>query len=158
DLGVLTGLRGDLDRSRMLLHDDVVSDGQPEASALSSGFCCEEGIENLLPHLTWNAVAVVANPDLNFVAKVLCHRHYGWLIAIAAVLLFALGRRVEAVRNQVQESPCDLLGEDIDFARSGIKRPLHRNLEALFLGAGTMIGEIEALLDERVDINQPMLA
>ena len=39
-----------------------------------------------------------------------------------------------------------------------IKGPLHIDLEALLLGAGTMIGEIEALLDERVDVDQPMFA
>ena len=80
------------------------------------------------------------------------------LIAIAIVLLFALGRRIKAVGDQVQESPCDLLREDIDFAGGRIKGPLHSDLEALLLGAGTMIGEIEALLDERVDIDQPMFA
>jgi hypothetical protein len=47
---------------------------------------------------------------------------------------------MKAVRDQVQESPGDLLREYVDFARSGIKRPLNRNLEALILGASTMIG------------------
>ena len=58
----------------MLFHDDVVSDGQAEASALSGRFCREEGIEHLLPCFGWNASAVVANPDLNFVAKILRRR------------------------------------------------------------------------------------
>ena len=39
-----------------------------------------------------------------------------------------------------------------------IKGLLHIDLEALLLGAGTMIGEIETLLDERVGVNQPMFA
>ena len=55
----------------MLLHDDVVSDGQAKASALSSRLRREEGIEHLFPDLGRNAGAVVANPDFNFVAKVL---------------------------------------------------------------------------------------
>ena len=82
----------------------------------------------------------------------------GWLIAIAIVLLFALGRRIKAVRDQVQESPCDLLREYIDLASGRIKGPLHSDLEALLLGASTMIGEIETLLDEGVGVNQPMFA
>ena len=101
----------------MLLHDDVVSDGQAKASTLAGRLCREEGIEHLFPYFGRNAGAVVANPDLNSVAKVLCRSRKGWLIAIAIVLLFALGRRIEAVRDQVQESPRDLLREDIDLHR-----------------------------------------
>src|SRR5262249_33781830 len=63
-----------------------------------------------------------------------------------------------AVRDQVQESSRDLLREYVDFAGCRIKRPLYIDLEALLLCAGTMIGEIEALIDERVGINQPMFA
>ena len=37
DFGELAGLRIDLYRPRMLLHDDVVSDGQAKASAFSGG-------------------------------------------------------------------------------------------------------------------------
>ena len=59
----------------MLLDDDVVSDGQAKASALSGGFCREEGIEHLFLYFRRNADAVIANPDLDFVAKVLCRRH-----------------------------------------------------------------------------------
>src|SRR5262245_26717554 len=83
DLGVLAGLGVDLYRTLMLLDDDVVSDGQAKAGTLTRRFCREEGIEHLLLYLGRNAGAVIANSDLNFVAKVLCHRHYGWLIAIA---------------------------------------------------------------------------
>ena len=59
---------------RVLLHNDVVSDGQTKAGALSSRFCCEERIEHLVPDLGRNAGAVVTNADLNFVTEVLCHR------------------------------------------------------------------------------------
>ena len=67
----------------MLLDDDVVSDGQAKASTLASRFCCEEGIEHLFPYFGRNARAVVAYPDFNFVAKVLClHRQIGRLLAL----------------------------------------------------------------------------
>src|SRR5262249_22232567 len=104
-----------------------------------------------------NAEAIVANPDLNIVAKVLCRRRNGRLIASASVLLFALARGIKAVRYQVQESPSDLLRVHIDLTGRRIKRPLHINFEALILGARTMIGKIEAFLDERIDIDRPML-
>src|SRR6516164_9820544 len=142
----------------MLLHDDVVGDRQAKASTLARGFCCEEGVEHLFPYFGRNAEAVVANPDLNLVAQVLCRHHKGWLIDFAAGLLFALGRGIKAVRYQVQESPCDLLRVHIDLTGGRIKEPLDIDLEALLLSAGTMICEIEALLDESVRINQPMLA
>ena len=41
---------------------------------------------------------------------------------------------------------------------AGIKRPLQRDVEALLLGPRPVIGEIEAFLDEGVDIDGPMLA
>ena len=40
----------------------------------------------------------------------------------------------------------------------GIERPLDRDVEALLLGARPVIGEIEALLDERIDVRKPALA
>src|SRR5215471_14363014 len=83
--------------------NDVVGDGQAKASAFSSRFCREEGIEHLFPYFGRNAGAVVPNPYLYAVAEVLCRGSECGLIAIAIVLLSALGRRIEAVRDQVQK-------------------------------------------------------
>src|SRR6516162_7306873 len=47
DFGVLTSLRIDLYRSRMLFYDDVVTDRQAEAGALPSRLRREEGIKHL---------------------------------------------------------------------------------------------------------------
>ena len=38
-----------------------------------------------------------------------------------------------------------------------VKGPLQRDIEALLLGPSPVIGEIEALLDQRVDIDRPVL-
>ena len=81
----------------MLLHDDVVSDGKAKTGALASGFCRKERIEHLFLHLGRNAGAVVAYPNLNFVAEVFRRRRKSRLITISIIMLFALGRRVEAV-------------------------------------------------------------
>src|SRR5215471_9757467 len=142
----------------MLLHDDVVSDGQAEASTLTSRLCREEGIEHLVPDLGRNAGAVVANRDLYAVAEVLCRSRKSGFKAFAVVLLFTFSRRIEAVGDQIQESPRDFLRVHIDLTGGRIKEPLHIDLEALLLCASTMIGEIEALLDECVDVDGPMLA
>src|SRR5262249_29176860 len=58
----------------------------------------------------------------------------------------------------VQERSCDLLRVPIDLTARRIKGPLHIDLEARLLGAGTMIGEIKALLDEGIDVDRPMLS
>src|SRR6516162_4793926 len=102
----------------MLLHDDVVSDGQAKASALASGFCCEERIEHLFPYFGRNARAVIANRDLYAIAEVLRRSDKSRLIATATVLLFALGRRIKAIRYKVQKCPCDLLRVHIDLTGS----------------------------------------
>ena len=39
----------------------------------------------------------------------------------------------------------------------GIKRPFQLDIEALLLGARPVIGEVEAFLDESVDIDRPVL-
>jgi hypothetical protein len=94
----------------MLFDDDVVADGQAKSGALSGWFGREEGIEHLLLYVGRNAGAVVANPDLYAVAEVLRRSRKSRLIAFAITLLFALGRRIEAVGDQVQESTCDSCG------------------------------------------------
>ena len=97
----------------MLLDDDVVSDGQAKASAFAGGLGREEGVEHLFLHLGRDAGAVVANRDLHAVAEVLGRGHKGWLIVVSISCLFALGRRIEAVRDQVQQSPRNVLREHI---------------------------------------------
>ena len=37
---------------------------------------------------------------------------------------------------------------------AGIERLLQRDIEALLLGARAVIGEVEALLDERIDVDE----
>ena len=68
------GLRVDLDRAGMLLHDDVVAERQAEAGPFAGRLGREERIEHLLLHLGRNAGAVVADPDLDPVAEVLAWR------------------------------------------------------------------------------------
>jgi hypothetical protein len=40
----------------------------------------------------------------------------------------------------------------------GIKSPLQRDVEALLLCSRTVVGEIERLIDEGVDVDEPMLS
>ena len=60
-------------------------------------------------------------------------------------------RRVDPVRNQVEQNPGDFLWEDVNFSSNWIERSLYRNIEIPFLSPGAVIGEINAFLDERID-------
>jgi hypothetical protein len=46
------------------------------------------------------------------------------------------------------------LGKNVDFSRRGIKGPFQGDIEALRLSAGTVIGKIEAFLDEGIHVNR----
>src|SRR5215469_10110907 len=97
NLGVPAGLAIDLYKPRMLLDDDVVSDGQTKASTLSGGLCGEEGIEHLFPDLGRNAASVITNPDLYVVAKILGCSNQHRLMFVPCRLRLPLRRRVKAV-------------------------------------------------------------
>src|SRR5262249_20522589 len=108
-----------LDRPRMLLDDDVVSDGQAKAGALSSGFCREERVEHLVPYLGRDAGAVIAYPDLYTITKVSGYGRQRGLVT-AVHLRFAFSRRIEAVRNQVQQDSRDFLREAVNLTGGGV--------------------------------------
>ena len=95
--GELTGLRIDLYRPAMLLDDDVVTDGQAEPSPFTGRLGRKERVEQLLPHLGWNAGAVVAYPDFDPVAEVLGRGSKRRLIVATICFGFALRGCVEAV-------------------------------------------------------------
>ena len=56
-----------LNRPGMLLDENVVADGEPNAGSLTGRLGGEEGIKHLFPNLRRTAGAVVANPNLHFV-------------------------------------------------------------------------------------------
>ena len=157
DFGELAGLRLDLDRAAMLLDDDVVADREAKPGTFSGRLGREERIEHLLLHLGRNAGAVVADPDFHAVAKVLGRGGKGRLVVAAIGFCFALGRRIKAIGNQIEQNPRDVLREHIDLAGGRIEGPLQGDVEALLLGPRAVVGEIEALLDEGVDIDRPVL-
>ena len=99
----------------MLLDDDVVTDGKAKPGSFSGGLGREERIEHLFLHLGRNAGAVVADPDFHAVTEVLGRGSKGRLVVAAIGFRFALGRRIEAVGDQIEQNPCDVLREDVGF-------------------------------------------
>ena len=141
----------------MLLDDDVVTDRQPQPRTLAGGLGREERIEYLFLHLGRNAGAVVADADLHAVAEATCRGGKGRLETVAGLRL-ARGRCVEAVQDQVQQHPRDVLRENVGLAGGRIERSLEGDIEVLLLGTRAVIGEVEAFLDKGVDIDKPVLA
>ena len=97
DFGELARLRIDLDRAAVLLHDDVVADGEAKAGAFSGRLGCEERVEHLFFHVRRHSGAVVANSDFHTVAKVFGRGRERRLVVATIGLRSALGRRIEAV-------------------------------------------------------------
>src|SRR5262245_61673153 len=105
----------------MLLHNDVVTDGEPEPGSLSSRFRCEERVEHLFFYVRWNTRAVVPNPDFYTIAKASCRGDQGRFIAIAASLGSTPRCRVKAVRDQVQKHPRDILRKYVGLPSGGVE-------------------------------------
>jgi len=70
-----------------------------------------------------------------------------------AGLAAALIGGIEAVANQVKEHARHVLRHDLDRCEGAVEVAFHRDVEALVLGAGAVIGEVEGLIDQRVEIN-----
>jgi len=141
----------------VLFHHDVVAHGEPEPGPFAGRLRREERIENLLLDVRRNARPIVADADFNPVAQISCDRLQPRFKAPAGGGS-ALGCGVKPVRDQVQQDPRDLLRVDVGNSDGGIEIALERDVETLFLCAGAMVGKVEALVDDRVDLKGPVLA
>jgi hypothetical protein len=140
----------------MLLDDNVVANGEAKPSSFSGRFRCKERVEHPFFHFRWNTGAVVADPDFHAVAKATRRGGKGWFIAIVTGLCFSLYRCIKAIGNQIEQDPCDVLWKDIGLAGVGVQRSFQSNVKALFLSSRPMPGEIEGLLDEGIDVDDPV--
>src|SRR5215475_10681607 len=95
----------------MLLHNDVVTDGEAKPGSLSGRLRCEERVEHLFFYLRWDTRAVIPNPDFHTIAKAAGRGRKGWFIAIVVSFGTTLCCRIKAVRNQVQKHPREILGK-----------------------------------------------
>src|SRR5262249_4220692 len=121
DFGVLAGLGIDLDRATMLLHNNVVTDGEPEPGSFSGRLRCEERVKHFFFYFRWDTRAVIPNPDFHTIAKTSCRGNQGRFIAIAVSLGPTLCCRIKAVRDQVQKHPRDILRKYVGLPRSRVE-------------------------------------
>src|SRR3954451_1729336 len=154
----LSGLRLDIYPATVLFHDDVVAHRQTKPGPFTRRLSCEEWIEHLFLDLGRDARAVIANTDFHAVAEISrgCAEH--WLEWYLAVIRLALGERVEPVRDQVQEYAGDLLRKQFERTGRLVELPPQGHVELRLLGTRAVIGKIKALIQQRIDVRQPMLA
>ena len=94
---------------------------RPRPVPSPAGLVVKNGIEDLFLHFRRNAGAIVADPDFDAVAEVLGRGSKGWLVIAAIRFRFALGRCIEAIGDQIEQNPRDVLREDIGFAGGRIQ-------------------------------------
>src|ERR1700741_5326310 len=110
ELREIADLAVDRNRAAMLLGHDVVADRQAKAGPLASRLGREEWLKELVPDLWGNAGAVVAHVHLDRIAKISRRHLQSWVELLAAALPLAFGGGVEAIADQVQTAPSDILG------------------------------------------------
>src|SRR5262249_61418598 len=93
---------------------------------------------------------------LDTIAQILSRGSQSWLVIAAIAFGFAFSRCIEAIGDQIKQSPRDVLWEDVGLAGSRVQEAFQIDVEALLLGPRSVPGQIEALLDESIDINNPV--
>src|SRR5262249_9147616 len=142
----------------MLLHNDVVTDGEPKPGPFSGRLGGEERVEHLFFDFRWNTRAVIPNSDFHTIAKASCRGHQSWFIIIAISLASTLCGRIKAVRDQVQKHPREILRKYVGLPSGRVQRSFERYAKPLLLGPRAMVGKVQALLDDGIDIDNPVLA
>ena len=142
----------------MLLRDDVIADRQAEAGALAGRLCREEWLEQLVFDVIRNAGAIVAHADLDRISDI-AGRYFqrGFETEVHATPSTPAGRK-EAIAEEVQEYSGYVLRADFDCCNPVSEIAVQCDVKALVLCAGAVIGEIQRLIDQCVEINLPPLS
>ena len=157
ELGEKSGLRLDIDAAAVLFYDDVVAHRQAKPGTLARGLGREERVEYFLSDLFRDAGSIIPNTNFNLVSEVLRRGGKHWLEAVTD-FHFALRRGVKSVRYQIEQDPRDLLRINISHADGRIEIALQSDTEACLFCSGTVISEVQALIDYCVDISWTTLA
>src|SRR5215470_6369443 len=153
ELGEVADFAIDRDRAAVLLGDDLVAYRQAKPRTFAGRLGCEEGLEQFLAAFRSNANAVVTHPDLDAFAE-LAGYDLKQGAESAIVLAAALGDRIETVADEVKEHAAHILRHDLDRREIAVEVELQSDLEILVLCSGAMIGEVQALLDECIQIGR----
>src|SRR5262249_39545132 len=135
-----------------------VADREAETRAFAGRLRGEEWLKKLVFDLRWNANAVVADVDFNRIAQIACRYFQGRLELGVAPLLLAFGSSVEAIAEQVETDAGDILRVDFDWSDGLGEFFFQRDVEARILRPATVIGEVQRLLDQAVEIDTATFA
>ena len=115
-------------------------------------------MEQLVANVWWDADPVVVDPYFHGLAEITRRHTQGRPERCVSILPGPLGGRVKAVAEHVEEHPGHLLRCQLHPPKLAIELPLERDVEVLILGPGSVIGEVQRLLDQPVEINLAALA
>jgi hypothetical protein len=130
ELGKDAGLSLDVDPAAVLLDNDVMGHRESEPRSFPCRLCGEERIEHLFAYFRQDAGAVVANTDFDCLAEVPRGSAEDWFKALVARFDLAPSRGIEAVGNQVEQRPCDLLRIKLDRSSARVQVLPQRDGEA----------------------------
>src|ERR1043166_2594742 len=157
ELGVASLLALHSQLAFVLLDHAVVGDRQTQPGALPGWFGGEEGVEDLLAHGGRDAVAVIADSDLDPVTEVLGpHRHRRR--EAVANLRGPLVGGVARVVDDVEEGPAEILRHHVHDAHRRVVAGLQLDVEGGVLGTHPVISETHVLGQKRVQVGRPSLS
>src|SRR3984957_2303697 len=158
EFGEFAGASIDLDRSGVLLDDNVVAQREAKTGSFAGGLGRKERIEYLLPYLGKNTDTIVAHPDLDAVTETSGRDHQRRLVAVNPDFPPALHRRIGTIRNQIQKDARNLLRTQIDHSGRRIKGSLQLDVELLLLRSRAVVRKIEAVFNDGVDLHRAAFA
>ena len=121
---------------------DVIADRQAETGSFAGRLRREKRLKELVLDVGRNADAVVANADFNSLSEISRRDAQGWLEVRVASLPLAFGAGIEAIAEQVQTHPSNVLGDNFDRGQPGSVILFQRDIEALILSPAPVIGEV----------------
>src|SRR5262249_29838404 len=107
--------------------------------------------------LRLNANAVVTHPDLDAFVE-LAGRDLQERAESSIARTAALGNGIESVADEVEEHATDILRHNLDRRQIAVEVEFQCDLEIPVLCPGAVIGEVQALLDQRVQIGRLPIA
>src|SRR6516225_9293634 len=153
ELGEVTDFAIDRDGAAVLLSYDLVADRQSKPGAFASRLGREERLEQLVPVFRRNTDAIVTHPDFDGLAE-LAGRDLQCRAVSSVALAAPLVSGIEAIADEVEEHASQLLWHDVNRCEIAVEVVLQRDVEVRILRTGPVIGEVQSLLDERVQISR----
>src|SRR6516164_2054853 len=158
ELGEVTDFAIDRDGAAVLLRYDLVADRQPEPGALAGRLGREERLEQLVPVFQGNTDAVVTHPDFDAFAE-LAGRDLQCRAVSSVARANPLVGGIETIAYEIKEHASQFLRHHVDRREIAVEIALQCDAEALVLRTRSVIGKIQRLLDERIEISRlPVLA